>query len=87
MPVLPLLITTLSFYYLALFKLMPKNKVGKAITETMVMLFSLSFAPPFAIALFPQYSTAKVETLEPHFHNLKDSEGNQIRELYYNKGL
>ncbi|EFA77965.1 sideroflexin [Heterostelium album PN500] len=42
---------------------------------------------PAAIALFPQESTIETSKLEPRFHNLKDKDGNLIKEFIYNKGL
>lgn len=53
MPVLPLLLPTLAFYNLSKFKLMPTNKIGKICIESSIMLVSLIYAPPLAIALFP----------------------------------
>jgi tricarboxylate carrier len=40
-----------------------------------------------AIALFPQIGTLPTSSLEPEFHNLVDSKGSRITQLYYNKGL
>ncbi|KAM9978232.1 hypothetical protein ACTFIY_012000 [Dictyostelium cf. discoideum] len=42
---------------------------------------------PAAIALFPQESTISANSLEPQFRNIKDKNGNIIKEFIYNKGL
>ena len=55
--------------------------------ENLVFFVSLGIAPPLALALFKQTSTAKVNGLESNFHNLTDSKGQAITELFYNKGL
>ncbi|KAF9199484.1 hypothetical protein BGZ49_010380 [Haplosporangium sp. Z 27] len=47
----------------------------------------LMTALPLAIAAFPQYANVDVETLEERFWNLKDSKGEPIKRLTYNKGL
>ena len=87
MPIPPLLLPTLAFYYLENRSMIPKNKIAKLSLETIVFFGSLGIAPPLAWALFKQSSSSNVSSLEKEFHNLKDSKGNKITELYYNKGL
>lgn len=87
MPVPAVIIPTLSVYYLQRHKLMPKNKYAKLGLEMAIFFAVLSIAPPLACAVFKQTATAKVSSLEPEFHHVKDSSGTLIRELYYNKGL
>ena len=48
---------------------------------------SLLFALPLAIGVFPQNSEVAVEELESEFHHLRDSAGNPIKALVFNKGL
>lgn len=55
--------------------------------ELLVITLSLSGALPLAISLFPQISSISSQALEPEFQNLKDSKGNAIDRLYFNKGL
>jgi len=52
-----------------------------------LITLALETALPAAIALFPQTISVPANSLEPHFHNLKDSKGNPITRLYYNRGL
>jgi len=87
MPVMPLLVPTIAFYYLSKYNKMPQNKVIKTGLEIMIFVTTLTFAPPMACALFPQYTKTKVKNLEPEFQSLKDSNGSTITHLYYNKGL
>ncbi|KAF9564442.1 hypothetical protein BGW38_008929 [Lunasporangiospora selenospora] len=52
-----------------------------------VISLCLMTALPLAIAAFPQYATVDVQTLEERFWHLKDSKGEPIKTLTYNKGL
>ncbi|KAF8934939.1 Tricarboxylate/iron carrier [Dissophora ornata] len=52
-----------------------------------VISLCLMTALPLAIAAFPQYANVDVKTLEERFWNLKDSKGEHIKTLTYNKGL
>ncbi|KAI9240207.1 MAG: Tricarboxylate/iron carrier [Podila humilis] len=52
-----------------------------------VISLVLMSALPLAIAAFPQYANVEVHTLEERFWNLKDSKGEPIKTLTYNKGL
>ncbi|KAG0098000.1 hypothetical protein BGZ93_001382 [Podila epicladia] len=52
-----------------------------------VISLVLMSALPLAIAAFPQYANVDVHTLEERFWNLKDSKGEPIKTLTYNKGL
>ena len=45
------------------------------------------FAVPMAIALFPQDKVMPVSALEPEFAALRNSKGEPIREVIFNKGL
>jgi hypothetical protein len=87
MPVLPLFVPTISFYYLTKLKMMPKNRGIKMAVETLVFLAALIYAPPMACAIFPQLARAPVTKLESEFQNLTDERGRPITELFYNKGL
>lgn len=87
LPIPPLLLPTVAFYVMEKKNWVPKNKVGKLFIETAVFFGSLSFAPPLCCAVFEQTAKTDVSGLEQRFHNLTDSQGNPIRELYYNKGL
>ncbi|KAL2912473.1 Sideroflexin FSF1 [Polyrhizophydium stewartii] len=48
---------------------------------------SLLAALPCAIALFPQVASLPVEKLEQRFHGIKDSRGNPLDRVYFNRGL
>ncbi|KAF9357377.1 hypothetical protein BGX26_003812 [Mortierella sp. AD094] len=52
-----------------------------------VISLCLMTALPLAIAAFPQYANVDVKKLEERFWNLKDSKGEPIKTLTYNKGL
>ncbi|ORZ35516.1 Tricarboxylate/iron carrier [Catenaria anguillulae PL171] len=69
---------------LALFRNNPRLLIP---AELAVVAGSLMGALPCAIALFPQQAKVPVSSLEPKFHNFKDTEGNPITHVFYNKGL
>lgn len=47
-----------------------------------------SFAAlPFALAIFPQKLTFPVSKLEDKFHGLKDKDGHEIKEVWFNRGM
>lgn len=54
MPIAPLLIPTVTFYFLEKKKLVPKNRIAKLFVDTAVFMAALTFAPPLACAVFPQ---------------------------------
>ena len=53
MPILPLFVPTISFYFLAKFNKMPKSIVPKTLVQTFVFLVALTYAPPMACGFFP----------------------------------
>ena len=67
--------------------LMPKNRALSVLFEGTLCAGALGLSLPAAIALFPQEAQVNVKDLEPEFHDLKDSHGNKVTELYFNKGL
>jgi sideroflexin-5 len=87
MPVPPLIVPTLIFYFMESRNLNPKNKFLKMGLEMMIFFVWLGFGPPLSCGVFEQTTKTHVDKLEPEFHNLKDSNGNFIKELWYNKGL
>eukprot|EP01087_Luapelamoeba_hula_P006295 TRINITY_DN16367_c0_g1_i1.p1 TRINITY_DN16367_c0_g1~~TRINITY_DN16367_c0_g1_i1.p1 ORF type:complete len:337 (+),score=57.02 TRINITY_DN16367_c0_g1_i1:22-1011(+) len=60
--------------------------LAKGINFTIITAM-MAVALPLAVAVFPQQSSVSVKKLEPKYHNLKDSNGNPIETVYYNKGL
>lgn len=58
MPIPPLLLPTLAFYYLENKHMIPKNKIAKVSLETTIFFASLSIAPPLACSLFKQTASA-----------------------------
>ena len=54
------------------------------LTSIIVML---RLALPTCIAVFPQDCELSVTSLEPTFHNLKNSRGNRVERVVFNKGL
>lgn len=87
MPIPPLLLPTLAFYYMENRSLIPKNKIAKMSMEALIFFASWAIAPPLAWALFKQTNSTNISKLESNFHNLKDSTGCEVTELFYNKGL
>ena len=87
LPFPPLLLPTIAFYLMKKRQILPKNRMAKILVETFVFFWSMAFAPPLCWAVFEQTSKVDVLTLEPEFHDLKDSKGDLVKELYYNKGL
>ncbi|CAI2369335.1 unnamed protein product [Moneuplotes crassus] len=87
LPILPLLLPTLTFFLMETIGLVPEDILTKIMIESMVIFLSLSFAPPIGLAIFKQKNKVPVTGLEMKFHNLVDSDGKRITELYYNKGL
>jgi tricarboxylate carrier len=55
--------------------------------QTVVCTFSFGLALPLAISLFPQQGKLETLQLEPQFQQLRDSKGNPIDFVVYNKGL
>ncbi|CAN6607386.1 sideroflexin Fsf1p [Trichomonascus vanleenenianus] len=66
-----------------------KGKSNLAVTLANLGLITVtSFAAlPFALAIFPQKQHIDVSKLEDRFHGLKDSTGNEIKEVYFNRGI
>ncbi|KAF6062747.1 Tricarboxylate carrier family protein [Candida albicans] len=69
-----------------------KQQPGKSKgVETLVnigLIFATSLvALPFALAVFPQRRVLAVNKLESKFHELKDKDGNDIKELEFNRGI
>ena len=87
MPVPALIVPTLIFYFMETRRLNPKNKFVKMGLEMSIFFVWLGFGPPLSCGVFEQTTAAHVDKLEPNFQNLKDSNGNLIKELWYNKGL
>lgn len=51
------------------------------------IIVMLRLALPSCIAVFPQECTLPVTSLEPEFRNMKNSHGNKIENVVFNKGL
>ena len=69
------------------FSLMPKWKPLKLSVEISLLVLELYFAVPLGLALFPQYGTLNSSELEPEFQNIKNKQGDVIKEFVFNKGL
>lgn len=87
LPIPPLLLPTLAFYFMERRNLIPKSRLGKILSESTIFFWSMVFAPPLCCALYKQNCEVSVKKLEPKFHHLIDVNGKPIAELYYNKGL
>eukprot|EP00344_Euplotes_crassus_P000805 CAMPEP_0196999536 /NCGR_PEP_ID=MMETSP1380-20130617/4692_1 /TAXON_ID=5936 /ORGANISM="Euplotes crassus, Strain CT5" /LENGTH=349 /DNA_ID=CAMNT_0042416491 /DNA_START=14 /DNA_END=1063 /DNA_ORIENTATION=- len=87
LPIPPLLLPTIAFFFMEKRSLVPKSRIAKALTESVIFFCSMVFAPPMCCALFKQNCSVEVTKLEKEFHHLIDIDGKPIAELYYNKGL
>ncbi len=74
-------------YFLDRVKVMPKARGPKMLVEVLVVSLSLWLALPFSIAIFPQYGSLPVESIEEEFRNLRTSKGEQVKRVTFNKGL
>ena len=79
----PLMLAGLQKTIPSLFK---STRIGMATTVVVSGLTCMIAVPP-ALALFPQYDSVNVSVLEDEFHNMKDSNGQPIQRVYFNKGL
>eukprot|EP00814_Leptocylindrus_danicus_P007649 CAMPEP_0116010314 /NCGR_PEP_ID=MMETSP0321-20121206/3933_1 /TAXON_ID=163516 /ORGANISM="Leptocylindrus danicus var. danicus, Strain B650" /LENGTH=461 /DNA_ID=CAMNT_0003479401 /DNA_START=89 /DNA_END=1474 /DNA_ORIENTATION=- len=68
-------------------RMIAKNPAMATPLTMFLLLTCFGIGLPAAVAIFPQIAEIKVEELEEKFHHLKDENGNDIRVLYYNKGL
>lgn len=64
----------------------PNPRMRMAVNMGILTSVLINCVPP-ALAAFPQRDKVAVASLEKEFHNLKDSKGQPITHLYYNKGL
>jgi tricarboxylate carrier len=87
MPIPPLLLPTITFYIMEKRNLVPKNRYVKGALDAAIFFLYLSLGPPLACSVFEQTARTKVDSIESEFHNLKDSNGDLVTELFYNKGL
>jgi len=67
--------------------LMPRNWYLKTLVEATLIAGELYLAVPIGIAMFPQKGTIRAEDLEEEFQQLKNKNGQLIREFHFNKGL
>lgn len=67
-----------------LFASNPRLRTATELSLITAMLF-VGVTP--ALAAFPQRDSISVDRMEPQFRDLKDSKGNPIKTLYFNKGL
>ncbi|EQC34559.1 hypothetical protein SDRG_07884 [Saprolegnia diclina VS20] len=66
---------------------LPKNRIGRVVTEISVVTLCIWGAFPAAIALFPQYGTIAATELEPQYQHLINSKGERVTHFTYNKGI
>lgn len=66
-----------------------RGKSNLAVTATNLGLITVtSFAAlPFALAIFPQKLTFPVDKLEDKFKDVKDKDGNPIKQVWFNRGM
>ena len=67
--------------------MMPRNFYLKTMLEIALISCELYIAAPFAVSIYPQTATIKNTELEPEFQNLRNTQGEVIREFVFNKGL
>jgi len=83
LPIFPLLIPPLA---LSMTSLKP-GALPHSMLSLVVITVSIATALPIALAIEPPQMAMEVSSLEPEFHDLKDSEGNPVTILYASKGL
>jgi hypothetical protein len=86
-PVPVLTLPPIAFHFLnktSFMKRYPALSIPVNLTLITVCLY-IGLGP--AIALFPQIGSLSTDNMEAEFHNLVDSRGRAITQLYYNKGL
>lgn len=66
-----------------------KNKsLGVLTFANLGLIFTTSLvALPFALAVFPQRRFVNPNHLEEKFHNLKDKNGNELKSVWFNRGI
>lgn len=66
-----------------------KNKSLSTLTfANLGLIFTTSLvALPFALAIFPQRRFVNPNSLETEFHNLKDKNGNELKSVWFNRGI
>ena len=67
--------------------MMPGNFYAKTLLEVSLIATELYVAVPLGIALYPQSGKILSKDLEPEFQNIKNENGQIIREFIFNKGL
>ena len=66
---------------------MLNNRVINAMVQYVLCMAGLGIGLPLGVAIFPQQGRITSERLESQFRGLKDSRGQSIEYLYFNKGL
>lgn len=76
---------------LILVRLQRTGMLNSRMKETLVNLGLITVTSflvlPFALAVFPQVKTVEVNKLETKFQGLKNSKGEEIKEVWFNRGM
>lgn len=84
----PVLMTSaFAVHFLEKTKVVQKYPFVKLPVTLMMLGIAIQFSVPLTFGLFRQSAKVPTSYLERQFHQLKDSEGNDISYAYYNKGL
>lgn len=65
----------------------PPAGAASVVAELVLITVCISGMLPVALSILPSTMEMNVSSLEPEFHNLKDSKGNPITTVFANKGL
>jgi tricarboxylate carrier len=65
----------------------PPAGAASVVAELVLITVCISGMLPVALSLLPSTMEMNASSLEPQFHNLKDSKGNPITKVFANKGL
>lgn len=68
-------------------RLAPKGGLSMKLTEMTLCIMALTVSLPASVALFKQQATLRAEDLEDKFKELKDAQGEEVKEFRFNKGL
>ena len=83
----PMFIPAIVFYGLEKMRMVPRNRFLRGALELSCVFGHCYLAVPLSVAMFPKFSKIAAKELEPQFHDIKDKDGERIKEFIYNKGM
>lgn len=83
----PIFMPATALYGVERLGMMPRSFYATTMLEILFIALELMFAVPLAIAVYPQTATIKASEIEAEFRELKNLNGELVREFTFNKGL